>query len=442
MALTFTLPELGENIEFGSVTKVLVSVGDTVAKDQTVLELETDKAVVEVPSPASGTVSEVHVKEGDTLNVGDVIVVIAEAEGAKAQKKKPESAPTAPLKKETKRERPPVAEQAPPKSEPPPVESEKKAAPAKGDGHEVPSRSRSVASPSVRRLAREVGVDIARITSSEPGGRVSIEDVKAHARRANVDTAGFVRTGAQRAVVPLPDFERWGEVERQKLSNVRSRTAERMTLSWTTIPHVTQHDKADITELERMRKRYAPRAEAAGGKLTATAIIVKIVASALRKFPQFNSSIDLEHQELIVKNYRNIGIAVDTNRGLIVPVVKSADDKNIIEISVELTRLGERARNAKTSLDEMQGGTFTITNLGGIGGTAFTPIVNAPEVAILGVSRAEVEAVYKDGQFVPRTLMPLALSYDHRVIDEADAARFLRWVCEALEQPFLIFLEG
>ncbi len=226
------------------------------------------------------------------------------------------------------------------------------------------------------------------------------------------------------------------------MNKVRETTAKHLSYAWATIPHVTQHDKADITEIEKLRKQFSKRVEEAGGKLTITAILIKIIEYALKKFPQFNASVDMLKKEVIYKKYYNIGIAADTNRGLLVPVIKNVDQKNIVQISVALTELSQKARDRKLSLEEMQGGNFSISNLGGIGGTAFTPVVNSPEVAILGVSRSAIEPVYMDGEFKPRLMLPLSLSYDHRLIDGADAARFLRWVCEALEQPFLLSLEG
>ena len=243
-------------------------------------------------------------------------------------------------------------------------------------------------------------------------------------------------------VVPLPDFSRWGQVERQPMRAVRRKTAEHLSAAWAAVPHVTQCDLADITALEEMRHKYAKQVEAAGGNLTVTAIAVKVVAAALKVFPQFNASIDFAAGEIILKKYINVGIAVDTDRGLLVPVIRNADQKNIVQLSVELAQLSEKARNRKIALEEMQGGCFSISNLGGIGGTYFTPIVNAPEVAILGISRARTDPVYRDGQFVPRLMLPLSLSYDHRLIDGADGIRFLRWVVEAFEQPFLLALQG
>jgi pyruvate dehydrogenase E2 component (dihydrolipoamide acetyltransferase) len=226
------------------------------------------------------------------------------------------------------------------------------------------------------------------------------------------------------------------------MRGIRRKTAEHLARAWATIPHVTQHDLADITAVEELRKTYAKDVEAAGGNLTVTAVLVKVIAAALRKFPQFNSSVDMASEEIVYKKYVNIGIAVDTERGLLVPVIRDADARNVTEIAVALAQLSDKARKGKLSLDEMQGGCFSISNLGGIGGTAFTPIINAPEVAILGVSRARMEPVYLDGQFVPRFMLPLSLSYDHRVIDGADGIRFLRWVVEALEKPFLLALQG
>jgi pyruvate dehydrogenase E2 component (dihydrolipoamide acetyltransferase) len=278
-------------------------------------------------------------------------------------------------------------------------------------------------------------VDIDAVPGSGPSGRVSADDVKAHARRM------LSRGGAMfRAAEPLPDFEKWGPVERKPLRGVRRKTAQHLTAAWLSIPHVTQHDRAYITNLESARKKYAPDIEAAGGALTMTSIAVKVLAAAVRKFPQFNTSIDMQREELIEKQYVHVGVAVDTERGLLVPVIRDADRKSIVDISRELTDLSSRARAGKLSLDEMQGGTISISNLGGLGGTAFSPIVNLPEVAILGIARASMQPVYIDGEFQPRLMLPLSLSFDHRVIDGADAVRFLRWVIEALEQPFALTL--
>ena len=302
------------------------------------------------------------------------------------------------------------------------------------------------AAPSVRRFARELGVDIHEVTTVEPSGRLTTADVKAfvkHERSRSAAATGGSTGERRSSATPLPDFTKWGRVEREPMSNVRMATARQMAAAWSTIPHVTQHDKADTTELEKFRKEYGHRAqENGGGKLTPTAILVKVLASALKEFPEFNVSIDMEKKEIIKKHYCNIAVAVDTDRGLLVPVIQGVDTKSITEISAELNAMAERARNRKTKLDELQGACMTITNLGGIGGTAFTPIVNPPEVAILGVSRSSMEPVYKEGEFVPRLMMPMSLSYDHRVIDGANAARFLRWICVAVEQPFLLLLDN
>jgi pyruvate dehydrogenase E2 component (dihydrolipoamide acetyltransferase) len=276
------------------------------------------------------------------------------------------------------------------------------------------------------------------VPGSGPGGRISVTDVKAHARNI---ISGAAPGGSARAVA-LPDFSRWGDVERQPMRAIRRKTAERMATAWSTVPHVTQGDKADITDLEALRLKYAKRVEAAGGKLTITAVTLKVVASALKVFPQFNASIDVASDEVVLKKYVHIGVAVDTEAGLLVPVIRDVDQKNIVQISTELQALAEKAKARKLSLDEMEGGSFTISNLGGIGGTYFTPIVNVPEVAILGMSRSVMEPVWKDGAFVPRLMMPLSLSYDHRLIDGADAIRFVRWLAEALEQPFVMSLQG
>ncbi|GMV91637.1 MAG: hypothetical protein AMXMBFR82_14150 [Candidatus Hydrogenedentota bacterium] len=464
MATEFKLPALAENVEQVSVTKIFVSEGDEIEKDQPVIEIETDKAAAEVPSDVSGTVTEIRAKEGSTLRVGEVVLVVKD--GAEGKKKEEASAKKEPEKKaekaEVKKAETPKAEEKKAKKapaakekaeEPAEEEPEEKAAEAEAEtaeeetSEEAPAPARRAAggpvpaAPSVRRLAREIGVEISEVPGSGPGGRISMEDVKSYSRRVNTDVRG-ISGGVVSTRSPLPDFSRWGEVERQAMNSVRRRTAENMAASWAQVPHVTQFDKADVTQLEELRRRFGKRVEAEGGKLTATAILVKVLASALKKFPQFNSSIDLANNEIIYKQFYNIGVAVDTDRGLLVPVIHSADQKNIVEIAIELSAMAERARQRKSKLEEMQGGTFTISNLGGIGGTGFTPIVNPPEVAILGVSRSAVEPVFVDGAFQPRTMLPLALSYDHRVIDGADGARFLRWVVEALEQPFLLFLEG
>mgnify|MGYP002620623052 CR=1 FL=1 len=474
MADAFKLPELGENVEAGTVTKVMIDVGDHVEIDQPVLEIETDKAVLEVPSGVAGEVSKLLAKEGAEIRVGDPVFEYSANGKSPAKDDAPkEDAP----KDEPPKDEAPKKEVAPKESkskddgkdEAPAKKASEKAAERDDDearskerdedakawksqedrGEEERPRRRSggpvPAAPSVRGFAREIGIDINDVNGTGPGGRISLQDVKDHARGINTDVRGLVATAPASptsTAVNLPDFSRWGEVEYETMSGVRRRTAENMSLAWTTIPQVTQFDKADVTELDNLRKQFTKQVEAEGGKLTMTAIIVKVIAAALKKFPQFNSSVDMASNEIIYKKYYNIGVAVDTDRGLLVPVVRDVDQKNLTELSIEITELAERARNRKTKLEEMQGGTFTVSNLGGLGGTGFSPIVNAPEVAILGIARTQVEPVYVDGNFRPSSMLPLSLSYDHRVIDGADGARFLRWVCQALQQPFLLFLEG
>ena len=464
----FKVPELGENVAGGDVTRVLVNVGDTIARDQPVLELETDKATIEVPSSVAGVIKEVKVKSGDKVKVGAVVLTVDDAAagngaGAAAATKSQKEDAAAKPQKEEKPTQPAVDQKpaaapeqkadsdAPPAQEPRdskvismPQRSAQEGAPSAP----APAADRgpsAPASPSVRRLAREIGVDINDVQGTGPEGRITQEDVKEQARRilSSVGAAGTSAAGAvARAVRPLPDFMKWGEVERQPLSNIRRSTAEHLSFAWNAIPHVTQCDKADITALEELRKKYKEQVAKAGGNLTVTAMLVRILATAVTQFPQFNASLDIERGELVFKNYVNIGVAVDTDRGLLVPVIRNADRKNISQIAVELNQLAAKARDRKLTLEEMSGGGMSISNLGGIGGTYFTPIVNWPEVAILGVSRGAYEPVWQNDAFEPRLMLPLSLSYDHRVIDGADAMRFLRWVVEAVEQPFLLSLIG
>jgi pyruvate dehydrogenase E2 component (dihydrolipoamide acetyltransferase) len=288
----------------------------------------------------------------------------------------------------------------------------------------------------VRRLARELGIDIARVQPSGPGGRISEEDVKQFARslitRIESRPAAAPAGGGGIPVPELPDFSRWGAVEREPASKVRRVTAEAMSLSWNVIPHVTQFDRADITELEEWRKRYGGRVEAAGAKLTVTAVAVRVVASALKVFPKFNASYDARSEEIVYKKYVSVGVAVDTDHGLLVPVIRDADRKNILEIASELGTLAEKARNRKITADELQGANLNVSNLGGLGTTYFSPIVAWPQVAVVGIGRANREAVYEDGGFQPRLILPLAVSYDHRVIDGADGVRFTTYLAGLL----------
>jgi pyruvate dehydrogenase E2 component (dihydrolipoamide acetyltransferase) len=285
-------------------------------------------------------------------------------------------------------------------------------------------------------------VNIAEIQGSGAGGRISMDDVTAYARRL-LSGAGAGAARPATAAEALPDFSKWGSIERKPMSGVRRTTAHRLTQAWNTVPHVFQHDRADITGVEALRKRLSKKNEAEGhAPVTITAFLMKTLAAALRKFPQLNSSVDMRSDEIVYKQYVNIGVAVDTDRGLLVPVIRDVDQKDMFQIADELASAADKARNRKLSLEDMQGGSITISNLGSLGGGAFTPIVNWPEVAILGVARARMEPVYSDGEFAPRFMMPLTLSYDHRVIDGADGVRILRWIVEAIEQPALIWLEG
>jgi len=453
-ATEFRLQELGENISQGDLVRLMIAPGAKVSEGQPVMELETDKAVVEVPSTVSGVVNEVKVKEGEKLKVGQVIFTLKATAPSQAATVRPPSQPVehvsgqhgarlafqAAIRAEGKTE-----EQALPPDQPQPRPAAFSMPTQLGKVAGTEHREAVPAAPHTRRLARELGVDIYEVKGTGPGGRISEDDVKAHAKTL-LTTAASAAQATPRAghfaEPKLPDFAKWGKIERVPMRGVRRKTAEHLAESWNTIPHVTQHDRADITELEQLRARFAPKAEQAGGKMTVTAIALKVCAAALKVFPQFNATIDMEKQEIIYKQYINVGVAMDTDRGLLVPVIRDVDKKNIVELAVELSQLSQKARDKKITLAEMEGGTFTITNLGGIGGTAFTPIVNHPEVAILGLSRSRMEPEWIAGKFEPRLILPLSLSYDHRLIDGADAARFLRWVAEAFEQPFLLSVQG
>jgi pyruvate dehydrogenase E2 component (dihydrolipoamide acetyltransferase) len=449
-ATEFTLPELGENIDQGDLVRLMIAPGAKVSEGQPVMELETDKAVIEVPSSVSGVVKEIRVKEGDKVKVGQVIFTLEGGSPPAPEKRVAEPVEhisgqqaarlsfQMALKAEGKTEQqalPPDQPQQPLPAFSMPVQLGKVAG--------TEQREPVPAAPHVRRLAREIGLDIYTVVGTGPGGRISEDDVKACAKATLIAAAAAVQAPVTRFAEPkLPDFTKWGKIERVSMRGVRRKTAEHLREAWNTIPHVTQHDRADITELEQLRAKFAPRAEEAGGKMTVTAIALKVCASALKVFPQFNASIDMESEEIVYKQFINIGVAADTDRGLLVPVIRDVDKKNIVELAAELSQLSKKAREKKLKPEEMEGGTFTITNLGGIGGTAFTPIVNHPEVAILGLSRGRMEPEWISGKFEPRLILPLSLSYDHRLIDGADAARFLRWIAEAFEQPFLLSVQG
>ena len=439
-ASEFRLPELGENINQGDLVRLMISPGATVAEGQPVMEIETDKAVVEVPSSVSGVVKDVKVSAGQKIKVGQVIFTLngtISNQKSVSHNQETRIAFQAAIQSEGKTE-----EEALPPDQPKTVPVETFSMPLDLDRSAgVDHRGPIPAAPHVRRLARELGVDIHHVTGSGPGGRISEDDVKAYTKSVVLSGAGAaIPTHLKQPA--LPDFSKWGKIERVSMRGVRRKTAEHMWEAWSSIPHVTQNDKADITELEQLRAKFGPKAAEAGGKMTVTAIALKVCASALKIFPQFNASIDMEKEEIVYKQFINIGVAVDTERGLLVPVIRDVDKKNIVELAAELTGLAKKARDKKLTPADMEGGTFTITNLGGIGGTGFSPIVNYPEVAILGLSRSSMEPVWLNGKFEPRQVIPLSLSYDHRLIDGADAARFLRWIAEAFEQPFLLSVQG
>lgn len=464
------IPEISENVTSGNVVEVLVEPGDDVKVDDTLIEFETDKAVVEIPSPFEGRITEVLVREGDELNVGDVIAKIdteKDAAGEEKEEERTEAQKGGKGKAETEEKAPPQeaaaqetperkhdaeeeesqkAEKAEPEGRADEGEEEEKAREAEADEKrpQAEAQKPAPASPSVRRFARELGIDIHAVKAAGPGDRITESDVKVYVKK-ELSAGGKSDTTAQMldaAELPaLPDFSRWGAVETRELSNVRRLTAGSMTVSWQTVVHVTQFERVDITAALDFMNRNADKAADQGGKLTITAVLMKICAAALKRFPPFNASIDPANNQLILKKYVHIGLAVDTPRGLLVPVVRNADSKSILELAVEIVDLARRARDKKIKPDEMEGGTFTISNQGGIGGTNFTPVVFWPQAAILGVSRASTEPLYVDGEFRPRTLLPLALSYDHRIADGADAARFVRWIRDGIEQPLTLHLD-
>lgn len=451
MARTFKLPDLGEGIHEGEIIEVLVSVGDKIEEGDDILVVETDKAAVEIPSPYTGEVTGIEVEVGDLVEVGDTIMSFSDGEEETPEEEEPaaeaeeEEAPEP--EAEEQRARAEEAAEGEEAEEAAEAEEAKKEAPPEREGP-IP------ASPSTRRLARQLGVDLAEVPPSGPAGRVTSEDVRAYAEGKEEEEvppeeeAEAVERRAIElpAVVPhgqipsLPDFTRWGDVERVPLRSVRRATAKQMALSWSQIPHVNHQDTADITELERLRERHKERIQEQGGRLTPTVFAMKALLAALKQHPRFNASLDPESEEIILKQYYHIGIAVDTDRGLLVPVIRDVDRKSIMQLSIELYELVQRTRDGEASLEDLQGGTCTITNIGILGGTGFFPIINYPEVAILGMARAQWEPVVRrteEGDFEtePRYLLPLMVTFDHRVVDGADAARFMGVVKEALETP-------
>jgi len=414
------LPKLGEGADSGVVVGLLVKEGDVIKEGQTIIELENEKAIAPIPSTAAGTVTKICVKEGDKISVGQVILSIDSV----GVEESPAREPTA------------VERTKPAKSAPVQVEL----AEAAEEVDEVAAKSEAevAAAPSLRRLARELGIDLRRVRGSERGRRIVMADLRAHVQRLQTiasrsTTEAGMPAKAKTAPAEAEDFSRWGEITKKPLSQLRKVIAQRMSGSWTTVPRVTQFDEADITALMELRKKYQAAYEAKGARLTLTPLALKAVVAALKKHPIFNSSLDEAAGEIVFKQYYHIGVAVDTEAGLLVPVIRDVDKKDLLQLSREVEDLAARARERKLSLGEMKGGTFTISNQGGIGGGHFTPIVNAPEVAILGLGRGGWKAVVKDKQIQQRLILPLAVSYDHRVMDGGVAARFTVDLVQALE---------
>ena len=412
------VPYLAEGVDSGTVVSILVKVGDQVKKDQTVIELETKKAVAPIPSPAAGTVTKILVKEGDEVAVGQALITITE-EGApaEAESSSKTQGKVAAAKKVQVEKAAVLREEASGKTE-----------------EEFKSSVPPATSPSIRKLARELGIDLAKVKGTARGGRILIEDVRAYIEQLQKSSLSLKTSAAQEKPAPVSiDFSKWGPVSRKSLSQLRRAVGEKMSESWQTVPHVTQFDEADITDLMELKKKYSPAYEEKKARLTVSSFVLKVVVDALKKFPTFNSSLDEATRELVLKTYYHIGVAVDTEAGLIVPVLRNADKKNILELSLELAELAEKTRQRKISLDDLQGGTFTISNLGSVGGGHFTPIVNKPEVAILGLGQGSLKPVVKDKKVKMRLMLPVCLSYDHRVVDGADGARFITEIVKGLE---------
>ena len=437
--MEFKLPSLGEGVTSADIAEISVKEGDTITNGQIVMELETDKAVVELPSSVAGRVTKLLVKAGESIKPGQVLLVVegvaaGSAPGVHASGSKPAATGSSTASPQISAATLPSTT---PALTPTLVAAPALSAPALTlNGPPVP------AAPATRRLARELGVDIQLVKGTGPGGRITQEDVQAYVRN-KLQQLAVAPAKPSRAVSaggifapPLPDFARFGITVREPMGKIARTAAENLTVSWNVIPHVTQHDKADITDLEAARKRFGEGIGKNGPKVTMTAIVMKALATALQAFPKFNSSLDPETNEIVLKKYYNIGCAVDTPNGLVVPVVRDCDKKSILAIAGELTDLAGKARERKLSIDSMQGATCTVTNLGGLGGIAFTPIVNYPEVCILGMCRSQMELKLEDGKVVERMMLPISLSYDHRVINGADAARFVTALCNMLADPF------
>ncbi|PKD16231.1 dihydrolipoyllysine acetyltransferase [Salegentibacter salinarum] len=458
MAKEIKIPQISEGVDTATISEILVSKGDKIEEDQSVIAVETDKASTEIPSTFAGTVKEIKVSEGEEVSVGDVIIILEEAdedseeneesgddkekeaseEKGKKEKKEKEGTSeekekkkkkTSEGKKEEKSEEKSDEEEDETKNGDEEIEKKKSFEKSEKDESDDKKSSKKVyASPGVRRLARELGVNIQEIEGSGQSSRITEKDVKKYKE------GGGEKSGSTQ--LELPDFSKWGAVETKPLNNIKKITAKNVLQSWQSIPHVFQFGEADISGIENYIEEHKEKVEEAGGKLTLTAILTKVVATALHKFPMFNASVDMNKEEMILKKYVNINIAVATDEGLLVPVIENADQKSIKDLSVEISQIAQKARDQELSKENMEGGNFSISNLGGIGGTNFTPIVYHPQVAILGVSRARIKPVYIDNNFEPRSILPLSLSYDHRLIDGADGASFMNWMVKALEDPY------
>ena len=430
--IEFRLPDVSEGVEAVDVAEVLVTQGDVIEAGQVVCEVETDKAAAEIECPHSGRVRTIHFSVGDSIPIGAILLTLESDTASADAATLPDFAPSAPAA-------PPSgvsSESASPRPVGSPTEN-RPAAPAKPPTmHE--ERPPAPAGPATRRLARRLGVDLRSVNGSGRGGRITQEDVEEFVRSHLAAPDRGATAAVAATMPPLPDFSRFGPIERRPLNRIERTAAERLSAAWAGIPHVTQHDLADVTELEAARKRYV-KSNTDSPKVTMTAIMIKAVIGALKEYPRFNASIDIVAGELIVKNYYHIGVAVDTPHGLVVPVIRDCDRKNVLEVAGELADLAIRAREGKLHPDDIHGAAFTITNLGGIGGTAFTPIVNHPQVAILGMSRSRKELRIEDGKVVERLMLPMSLSYDHRAINGADAARFIVRLSSSLSNFFELF---
>ncbi len=457
MSEKIVLPELGDGIETADVVNLLVSKGDAVEKDSVLFELETEKAVVEFPSPQAGRIAEIHIKKGDTVKVGQLLFTLeTDGEQKEPQEKEREKKPEEKSEEKKKQPEEKLEEKKEDLKEPEEAEkvlkekettaesvekSESKAEPEKKPSSESANESAEdllPAGPATRKLARELGIELSAVQGTARGGRITLDDVKSYVKQRLASAPASEKA----QVAELPDFSKWGPVERKPLSSLRKKVAENLSAAWPTVPLVTQFDEADITELEKMRKKNVDYVKEKGGKLTITVFVLKAVVAALKAFPQFNASLDINKGELVYKQYFNIGVAVDTEAGLIVPVIKNVDDKSFTELAVELTELSKKARDRKVSLEELRGGNISVSNLGGIGGTGFTPLVSPPDVAVIGLSRSKWVPVWREDKVKARLIMPFSVSYDHRVVDGADGVKFSRFLAHELETFQELLLEG